>query len=82
MKPSYYFIFLILFCSIFFTSSQEKVAAQQGPNQLGGDALWHLPKFGEDGWFIHAHNGSVRVCNMNNASIIGNRQGPKCSNWE
>ena len=29
--------------------------AQLGPStQSTGDALWHLPKFGEQGWFIHA----------------------------
>ena len=56
--------------------------AQQGPSTTGGDALWHLPKFGENGWFLHAHNGRVRVCNMDQASVVGNRPGPKCSEWE
>ena len=57
--------------------------AQMGPSGQGsGDALWHLPKFGEQGWFIHAHNGQVRACNMDKASVVGEKQGPRCSNWE
>lgn len=57
--------------------------AQMGPSsQFGGDALWHLPKFGEQGWFIHAHNGKVRACNMDRASVVGDKQGPRCSSWE
>jgi len=57
--------------------------AQMGPSGQGlGDALWHLPKFGEAGWFIHAHNGKVRACNMDKASVVGEKQGPRCSNWE
>lgn len=57
--------------------------AQMGPSTQGGaDALWHLPKFGEQGWFIHAHSGKVRACNMDKTSIVGERPGPRCSNWE
>lgn len=56
--------------------------AQSGTSQQSGDALWHLPKFGEQGWFIHASNGRVRACNMDKASVIGEKQGPRCSNWE
>ena len=57
--------------------------AQMGlSTQSGGDALWHLPKFGEQGWFIHAHNGKVRACNMDKASVVGQRPGPRCSSWE
>lgn len=56
--------------------------AQQGPSAQSSDALWHLPKFGESGWFLHAHNGRVRACNMDGASVAGERQAPKCSNWE
>ena len=47
-----------------------------------GDALWHLPKFVDKGWFLHASNGRVRACNMDKASVIGDKQGPRCSNWE
>lgn len=56
--------------------------AQSGPSTTSGDALWHLPKFGEAGWFLHANNGRVRACNMDKASVVGDRQGPRCSNWE
>ena len=57
--------------------------AEIGPStQGGGDALWHLPKFDEQGWFIHAHNGKVRACNMDKASVVGEKSGPRCSNWE
>lgn len=56
--------------------------AQSGPSTTSGDALWHLPKFGEAGWFLHAHNGRVRACNMDKASVVGDKQGPRCSNWE
>ena len=57
--------------------------AQMGPSTQGsGDALWHLPKFGEQGWFLHAHNGKVRACNMDKASVVGERPGPRCSGWE
>ena len=56
--------------------------AQQGPSVQSSDALWHLPKFGESGWFLHAHNGKVRACNMDGASVAGERQAPKCSNWQ
>ena len=62
--------------------ADNRIVAQQGPSTTGGDALWHLPKFGENGWFIHAHNGRVRVCNMDQASVVGDKPGPKCSGWE
>lgn len=52
------------------------------PGQKGGDALWHLPKFGDDGWFLHASNGRVRACNMEKASVVGDKRGPRCSTWE
>ena len=26
------------------------------PSVQSGDARWHLPKFGEQGWFLHAKN--------------------------
>ena len=56
--------------------------AQMGPSaQGGGDALWHLPQFGEQGWFLHAHNGKVRACNMDKVSVVGERAAPRCSKW-
>ena len=64
-------------------SDYGSARAQMGPStQGGGDALWHLPKFGEQGWFLHAHNGKVRACNMDKASVVGEKPGPRCSNWE
>ena len=51
------------------------------PSSQSGDALWHLPKFGELGWFLHASNGRVRVCNMDKVSVVGERAAPRCSNW-
>ena len=57
--------------------------AQMGPSTQGsGDALWHLPKFGEQGWFLQAHNGKVRACNMDKTSVVGEKPGPRCSGWE
>ena len=56
--------------------------AQFAPPVQSGDALWHLPKFGESGWFLHANNGRVRACNMDKVSVIGEKPGPRCSNWE
>ena len=64
-------------------SLHSPAIAQMGPStQSGGDALWHLPKFGEQGWFLHAHNGKVRACNMDKASVVGDKPGPRCSDWE
>lgn len=64
-------------------SDYGSAQAQMGPStQGGGDALWHLPKFGEQGWFLHAHNGKVRACNMDKTSVVGEKPGPRCSNWE
>ena len=51
------------------------------PNFQSGDALWHLPRFGEQGWFLHANNGRVRACNMDKVSIVGERAAPRCSLW-
>ena len=69
--------------SIISTNLIQPVNAPMGPSsQTGGDALWHLPKFGEQGWFIHANNGKVRACNMDKTSVVGEKQGPRCSSWE
>ena len=51
------------------------------PSVQSGDALWHLPKFGEQGWFLHANNGRVRACNMDKVSVVGERPAPRCSKW-
>ena len=61
----------------------EPVSAQENAGSLyGSDALWHLPKFAENGWFVHASNGRVRACNLDKATVIGNKTGPRCTNWE
>ena len=81
--PQVGFMLLGLILGGLFSFSETKPSiASVGPSVQGGDALWHLPKFGELGWFIHAHNGSVRACNMDKASVVGDRPGPRCSNWE
>ena len=49
------------------------------PSGQSGDALWHLPRFGEQGWFLHANNGRVRACNMDKVSVVGERAAPRCS---
>jgi hypothetical protein len=73
----------VAFGTYFSNHLGSPALAQMGPStQGGGDALWHLPKFGEQGWFIHAHNGNVRACNMDKTSVIGAKAGPRCSNWE
>ena len=51
------------------------------PSGQSGDALWHLPRFGEQGWFLHANNGRVRACNMDKVSVVGERAAPRCSKW-
>ena len=51
------------------------------PSSQSGDALWHLPKFGEQGWFLHANRGRVRACNMDKVSVVGERTAPRCSKW-
>ena len=57
-------------------------AAQFAPTSVkSGDALWHLPRFGEQGWFLHANNGRVRACNMDKVSVVGERAAPRCSKW-
>jgi hypothetical protein len=56
--------------------------AQFAPSSVqSGDALWHLPRFGEQGWFLHANNGRVRACNMDKVSVVGERAAPRCSKW-
>lgn len=56
--------------------------AQFAPPSHSGDALWHLPKFGDSGWFLHASNGRVRACNMDKVSVVKEKPGPRCSNWK
>lgn len=61
----------------------ETVNAQDMAYSLqGNDALWHLPSFAESGWFVHASNGRVRACNLDKVTVVGNKTGPRCTNWE
>ena len=63
------------------TPSGSAVAQFVPPIVQSGDALWHLPQFGEQGWFLHANNGRVRACNMDKVSVVGERAAPRCSKW-
>jgi hypothetical protein len=68
--------------SIISTNLIQPVNAQFAPPSVqSGDALWHLPRFGEQGWFLHANNGRVRACNMDKVSVVGERPAPRCSEW-
>ena len=51
------------------------------PSVQSGDALWHLPRFGEQGWFLHVNNKRVRACNIGKVSVVGERSVPPCSKW-
>ena len=73
---------MLVLTATFLDIRYSSVDAQSAPSTQSGDALWHLPKFGHQGWFIHANNGRVRVCNVSQASVVGDRPGPRCSNWE
>lgn len=73
---------ILIATGIYVGSFRISAHAQMAPGTSGGDALWHLPKFGQNGWFIHAHNGRVRACNMDKTSVVGERPGPRCSSWE
>ena len=70
------------FGMLFGNNSYGAAVAQFAPPSRSGDALWHLPKFGDSGWFIHASDGQVRACNMDQARVVGERMGPRCSTWE
>ena len=68
--------------SLSSNSPRGAALAQFAPPAQSGDALWHLPKFGDLGWFLHASNGRVRACNMDKASVVDEKPGPRCSNWK
>mgnify|MGYP001267822561 CR=1 FL=1 len=69
-------------CAALYSSNLNGAArAQFAPPTQAGDALWHLPRFGDEGWFLHASNGQVRACNMDKASIVNEKSAPRCSNW-
>ena len=64
-----------------FSNNTSANAQYAPPGGQSGDALWHLPKFGESGWFLHANSGRVRACNMDKVSVVGARAAPRCSKW-
>ena len=71
----------IIIGAISSDDTNGKAHAQFAPPMQSGDALWHLPQFGDKGWFLHASNGRVRACNMDKASVVGERPAPRCSEW-
>lgn len=64
-------------------SSDSPIIAQSAPAMAGGanDALMTMPLLEGKGWFLHAHNGKVRACTVDGASVAGARPAPRCSNW-
>ncbi len=55
--------------------------AQSSTVGMGGDVLLTMPLLADKGWFVHAHNGRVRACTADGASVSGDRPAPRCSNW-
>ena len=55
--------------------------AQFAPPMQSGDALWHLPQFGDKGMVPPCKQWSCRACNMDKASVVGERAAPRCSEW-
>ena len=57
--------------------------AQSVPSNsvVANDALMSMPLLEGKGWFIHAHNGKVRACTVDGASVVGERAAPRCSEW-
>ena len=62
---------------------KEWVNANEVASHLdGNNALWQLPKFASSGWFVNANNGPFRACNLNKASVVGDKTRPWCTTWE
>lgn len=55
--------------------------AQMAPLGSGGDVLLTMPVLADKGWFVQAHNGRVRACTADGASVSGERPAPRCSKW-
>ena len=55
--------------------------AQIAATHAVGDAIMTMPVLEDKGWFIHAHNGRVRACTVDGASVGEQRTPPRCSNW-
>ena len=86
MKQALVVISLIAVGAVISSLTSENLngaaIAQFAPPAQSGDSLWHLPKFGAEGWFLHASGGQVRACNMDKASVVGQKTAPRCSAWE
>ena len=68
--------------AVFSDNTKGTADAQFAPPSVqSGVALWHSPRFGEQGWFLYAHNGRVRACNKERVSVVGERAAPRCSTW-
>lgn len=55
--------------------------AQSAPPAAAADALLTMPLLEERGWFVHAHNGRVRACSVDGASVGAAKTAPQCSDW-
>lgn len=55
--------------------------AQSTPTFAATDALLTMPLLEERGWFVHAHNGRVRACSVDGASVGAAKTAPQCSDW-
>ena len=64
-------------------SDNSPSVAQSAPSMsiTANDALMTMPLLADKGWFIHAHNGKVRACTVDGASVGEARTAPRCSNW-
>ena len=51
------------------------------PSTPSGDALWHLPRFGEQRRFLYANSGRGRACNMDTVTVVSDRPTPRCLKW-
>ena len=51
------------------------------PSAQSGDALWHLPRFGEQRRFLYANSGRGRACNMDTVTVVSDRPTPRCLKW-
>ena len=49
------------------------------PRFQSDDALWYLPNFDEQVWFLHVNNGRVLACNMDKVSVVSERAARRCS---
>lgn len=64
-------------------TNNTPTVAQSAPamSVSSNDALMTMRLLEDKAWFIHAHNGKVRACTADGASVAGERPAPRCSNW-